>query len=143
MRTPRAWALAVAAAFVVARSAAAVDVVVVVAATSAVDGAVAAEIGNVFLGRAGAVPAAAALIPIDQPEGSPAREQFYSRFAGMSSAQVKAHWAKLIFTGRGQPPVTVPGDAEVKKRLAQNPRAVGYIDRASVDPTVRILAPSP
>ena len=101
--------------------------------------------------RAGASQAAAAsseelaatyeaqVVPIDQAEGSVAREEFYTRFLGKSPAQVKAYWAKIIFTGRGQPPKEVASSIEVKKRVAENPNAIGYIDQSHVDESVRVL----
>ena len=68
------------------------------------------------------------------------REQFYSRFAGKSQAQLKAHWSKIIFTGRGQPPRQVAGGAEARRAIADNPSAIGYLDPRQVDSSVRVLA---
>jgi len=78
-------------------------------------------------------------VPIDQAEGTAAREEFYLSFTGKSPAQLKAHWAKIIFTGRGQPPVEVANGAELKKHLAENPNALGYIERAMVDDSVKVV----
>ena len=68
------------------------------------------------------------------------REKFYSQFTGKSPAQVKAHWTKIIFTGRGQPPRQVTGGAEVRRTVAENPAAIGYIDAKLVDSSVRVIA---
>jgi hypothetical protein len=68
------------------------------------------------------------------------RDRFYAQYAGKSPAQVKAHWAKIIFTGRGQPPRQVPDSVEARKAIAANPNAIGYIDSRHVDPSVRVLA---
>jgi hypothetical protein len=78
-------------------------------------------------------------VPIDQPEGSAARDEFYTRIADMSPAQVKAFWSKIIFTGRGQPPRTVTSGMEAKKALVANPNAIGYIDQSLVDSSVRVV----
>ena len=58
---------------------------------------------DIFLGRATRFPNGLLAVPIDQVEGSAAREEFYTRFVGKSAAQMKAYWSKIIFTGRGQP----------------------------------------
>jgi hypothetical protein len=79
-------------------------------------------------------------VPIDQNEDSLVRERFYTQFTGKSPSQVKAHWAKIIFTGRGQPPRQVASSAEAKKLVAENPHAIAYIDASQVDSSVRILA---
>lgn len=58
---------------------------------------------------------------------------------GKSAAQIKAHWAKIIFTGRGQPPEDVSNSIEVKKLLARNPHVIGYIEKNMADGSVRVL----
>ena len=45
----------------------------------------------------------------------------------------------FTFTGRGQPPKMVENSAQLKKLLAANLSAIGYIDAAEVDPSVRVL----
>ncbi len=97
------------------------------------------EVADIFLGKMRRFPNGAAAQPIDQMEGSAARDEFYSTFAGRSHAQLKAYWSKVIFTGRGQPPATAASAAELKRRIAANPAAIGYIDRSQLDSTVRAL----
>jgi ABC-type phosphate transport system substrate-binding protein len=94
---------------------------------------------DIFLGRTNRYPNGTPALPIDQAEGSPLRDEFYSKIAGQTEAQIKAYWSKIIFTGRGQPPPTVANDEEAKKRISDNPAAIGYIDRATVDDSVRIV----
>jgi ABC-type phosphate transport system substrate-binding protein len=115
------------------------DVLVVVSSKSAVTSLSPSQVADIFLGKSSRFPDGSQAVPVDQPEDSPARDRFYAQYTGKSAAQVKAHWSKIIFTGRGQPPVQAGSDAEVKKMLAQNPAAIGYIDPASVDDTVRVL----
>ena len=120
-------------------SAATAEVAPVVSARSPVTALNENQLVDIFLGKLNRFPNGDLAVPIDQTEDSPARKAFYERYAGKSAAQIKAHWAKIIFTGRGQPPVAVSGPAEVKKRLAADPNAIGYIDREAVDDRVRIL----
>lgn len=124
-------------------SATAADVVMVVAAESPVTALDAGEVADIFLGRALRFPDGELAVPIDQPEGSAARDAFYAAFTGKSAAQLKAHWSKVIFTGRGQPPRQVADGLEAKKLLVGNPRAVAYIESSEVDETVRVLATAP
>lgn len=67
------------------------------------------------------------------------RDAFYASFAGKSPAQLKAHWSKIIFTGRGQPPREVANSVEVRKFIVDNPNAIGYIEQDMVDGSVRAL----
>jgi ABC-type phosphate transport system substrate-binding protein len=115
------------------------DVVVVVSAKSAEGNLSANQVVDIFLGKASSFPGGGQVIPVDQAEGSPVREEFYSKVAGKSPAQLKAYWARLIFSGKGQPPKDVPDSAAVKKQVADNPNAIGYIDQGSVDGTVKAV----
>lgn len=118
--------------------AAAADVVVVVSARSPVTVLSKDQVADIFLGKAVLLPHGEQAMPIDQAEGSAARAEFYARFANKSAAQMKAHWSKIIFTGRGQPPKEASNDIEVKKRVADNPNAIGYIEQNMVDGSVRV-----
>lgn len=115
------------------------EIVAVVAANSPLGTLTQAQIADVFLGRLTRLPDGTPAIPLDQPEGSSARDEFYERVAGKSPAQLKAFWSKLIFTGRGRPPRTLADSAEILKAVRRNPAAIGYVDRRFADATVRIV----
>src|SRR5688572_26049297 len=100
-------------------AASAQEVVAVVSAKSPYAGLSSAHVADIFLGRTNRFPDGTLAVPIDHPEESPVREKFYSDFTGKSPAQVKAHWSKIIFTGRGQPPRQVQGSAEAKRAVAE------------------------
>jgi len=115
------------------------DVVAVVSARSPIAALSRSQVADIFLGKASHFPDGALAAPIDQAEGSSMRDEFYERIVGKSAAQIKAYWSKIIFTGRGQPPPTVANDDEMKRRIRENPAAIGYIDRRFVDDSVRIV----
>jgi ABC-type phosphate transport system substrate-binding protein len=116
------------------------DVVAVVSAKSPILSLNANQVADIFLGKTSRFPDGSEAVPIDQVEDSPLRERFYTAFTGKSPAQVKAYWSKIIFTGRSQPPRQVSNSAEVRKLIAANPSAIGYIDNSMVDASVRVLA---
>jgi ABC-type phosphate transport system substrate-binding protein len=115
------------------------DVVAVVSAKSGISTLSRAQLADIFLGKTSRFPNGSQAMPIDQAEGSPARDEFYLKFAGKSPAQVKAHWSKIIFTGRGQPPHEVSSDIEVTKRIAADPSVIGYVEQSLVDDRVKML----
>jgi ABC-type phosphate transport system substrate-binding protein len=115
------------------------DVVVVVSSKCAASTLSKDQVLDIFLGKTTRFPDGTLAVPIDQVEGSPARDEFYAKFANKSPAQVKAHWTKIIFTGRGQPPKSVPNSVEVRKLIAANPQAISYIERSAVDGNVKVL----
>jgi hypothetical protein len=91
------------------------------------------QVADLFLGKS------QAFTPIDQAEGSPVYADFYRKATGRDVAQVKSTWSRIVFSGKGQAPRQLPDAAAVKKAVAADPKAVGYIDKASVDGTVKVV----
>jgi len=91
------------------------------------------QITNVYLGRD------LDYKPVDLPDGSEIHDSFYKKTTGREPAQVKALWARLQFTGHAQPPKVLADAAAVKKAVAADPKAVGFIDKADVDSSVKIV----
>ena len=98
-----------------------------------------ADAEKIFLGKVKAFPSGAAATPLNQTEASPAREAFDAKVLEKSASQLKAYWSKLIFTGKGNPPAEMDAGA-VKSKVASDPSAIGYIDAAEVDGSVREVA---
>jgi ABC-type phosphate transport system substrate-binding protein len=115
------------------------DVVAVVSAKNPITALDKSQVADLFLGKTNRFPNGVQALPIDQAEGLAARDEFYDKVLGRTSAQMKAYWSKIIFTGRGQPPPSVSSDIEMRKRISENPSAIGYIDSSLVDSSVRIV----
>jgi ABC-type phosphate transport system substrate-binding protein len=132
------WAV-IALALILASGAVSAEVVAVVSAKSTVTALSKNQVADIFLGKTARFPNGSPAVPIDQAEASAVREAFYLQITGKSPAQMKAHWSKIIFTGRGKPPRAVANNIEARKLIAANPQAIGYIERASVDASVKVL----
>lgn len=115
------------------------DVVAVVSSKSSVSTLSKNMVVDIFLGKTSRFPDGSRAIPVDQIEGSSDRDEFYNQYAGRSPEQIKAHWSKIIFTGRGQPPKEVTDSIKVKQRLVENPNAIGYIDENMLDDSVKVV----
>jgi ABC-type phosphate transport system substrate-binding protein len=125
--------------FLLASQRVSADEVAVVSAKSTVTTLSKNQLVDIFLGKTTHFPDGTQAVPIDQSEGTPARDEFYTRIAGKSAAQMKAYWSRIIFTGRGQPPRAAPSSSETKKLVAANPNAIGYIEPKLVDDTLRVV----
>ncbi len=77
--------------------------------------------------------------PVDQNPASKARDDFYKRLLDKSPQQVKAYWARITFTGKDEAPLSFGDDAAVRVWVASHPDAIGYIDSASTDGSVKVL----
>ena len=118
---------------------AAADLVVVVSARSPVGLLRPDQVAALFLGQSVRFPDGAEALPVDQRIGAPLRDEFYLRVTGKTPALLKAHWSKMVFTGRGQPPADVADSAAVRRKVAADPNAIGYVDRGALDPSVRAV----
>lgn len=115
------------------------EVVVVVSAKSPVSALRAAQVADIFLGQVARFPDGSEAVALDLAFGSPLRNEFYARVASKSPPLMKAHWTKMIFTGRGHPPKEVANTAAVRKMVAENPSLIGYIDKAALDASVKAV----
>ena len=115
------------------------DPVVVVPRHSPIESITLEEAANVFLGKTFFLHDGTKVIPVDQSADSPTRNLFYRRVAGKSPRQLKAYWAKIIFSGKGKPPKAV-GDADaIKEWLENHSDAISYIDSEEVDDRVKVV----
>ncbi len=113
------------------------EVVAIVSAKSAASAMSADEVSQFFLGKS------AKLTPVDQPESSPIRAEFYKKVADKEPSQVKSIWSKLVFTGKGTLPKEYGSSADVKKAVAADTNLIGYIEKSAVDSSVKVVVSLP
>ena len=115
------------------------EVVVIVHRSNAVASMTADQVAQIYMGASTTFPGGGAAAPIDQPEGSAVRDEFLAKVLEKTGAQFKAVWSRLIFSGKGTRPKTLGSSAEVKKAVAADPAAIGFIERSAVDDSVRTV----
>ena len=115
------------------------ELVVVVSSRNPAQSINADQVAAIFLGQSARFPDGALAVPIDQRLDQDGRLLFYRQVAGKTPALLKAHWSKMVFTGRGQPPREAFDDASVRRLVAENPSMIGYIDRSALDASVRAV----
>jgi ABC-type phosphate transport system substrate-binding protein len=97
------------------------------------------QVSSIFLGKSNALPSGATAAVVDQSESAAVREHFYTKVTGKQAAQVKAAWSRLVFSGKATPPKELASSAEVKKFVAANADAIGYIEKSAVDGSVKVV----
>lgn len=115
------------------------QVAVVVSPKSPVTTMTADQVSAIFLGKSSTLPTGGTAVPTDLPDSAPAHDLFYTKVTGKSSAQVKAAWSRLVFSGKATPPKELGSAADVKKFVASNPDAIGYIEKSAVDSSVKVV----
>lgn len=99
----------------------------------------AAQAKRLFLGKIKTLPGAGSITVVERQTGDALKADFHAKVTGKSEAQLKSYWSKQVFTGKAKAPVEVDSAAMVKAQIANNPGAVGYIDSADVDASVKVL----
>jgi len=94
---------------------------------------------KLWLGKIKKLPDIGKVKILDQAKGSAIKGNFYATLTNKNSTQIKAYWAKIIFTGKAFPPKTVSSDHEVMEMVRNNKNVLGYVDSASVDDSVKVL----
>ena len=117
-------------------------VAVVTSSKSSVSSITKQQVAKIFLGKSKNYPNGSKATPIDQDSGK-TRDKFYTDAVKKSDSQLKSYWARLIFTGKGQPPRKVYDDAEVINAISADKSVIGYIDEGSVNSRVKVLLTLP
>lgn len=97
------------------------------------------EIIDLYMGRNLYFPDGKLALRLDHPPTSEEREQFYQSLVKKTVAQVNAYWAKLLFTGRATPPMLMGNSDQVLDTIRNNRNAIGYIDEADLDQSVKVV----
>jgi ABC-type phosphate transport system substrate-binding protein len=96
------------------------------------------QIAKIFLGQTKTFSNGSEATPIDQKEGS-IREEFGNKLLKKNPSQLKAQWARQIFTGGAKPPKELASDDEILKFVANTPGAIAYIDSSKVNKSVKVV----
>jgi ABC-type phosphate transport system substrate-binding protein len=80
-----------------------------------------------------------AITSFDLPDSNAERGAFAEQVMGRTTGNMKSLWAQNVFTGKAVPPKVVDSDEAVKKAVAANPGAIGYIKSSSVDDSVKVV----
>lgn len=79
------------------------------------------------------------IIPLDQDINSENYSRFYGTAVDRPMAQIISHWSKLIFTGKGQAPISLSGDMSIINFVQNNPNAIGYIEPKFLNSNVKVI----
>lgn len=104
-----------------------------------IDGVTASDIAAIYLGETSTLPGGIKAVPYDQPEDQSARSEFYSKAVKKDGAQLKAHWSRLIFTGKGKPPQVLYDSDETISTIKSTPGAIGYVSGSTNTQGVTVL----
>lgn len=90
---------------------------------------------NIYMGRLRRFPAGESVQPVDGPD----KAQFYRLLVNKELADIHTYWARLVFSGRTSPPRSFDQSSAVVDYVATNPDAIGYVQRAELNPKVKVI----
>lgn len=97
------------------------------------------RIRDLYLGKVVQLPDGSRAEIVDLPGGHPVRDEFYEKVIGKNASQIKAYWAKRVFTGKGSPPDVKSSEAAVVAWVAAAPGRIGYVSPAALNDSVKVL----
>ncbi|MDQ2042934.1 phosphate ABC transporter substrate-binding protein [Pseudoalteromonas sp. 20-92] len=95
-------------------------------------------IKKIYLGKSKSFDNGTKVNPVNQ-NGNSVADEFNDKVVGKSSSQLNAYWSKLVFTGKGTPPEKLDNDQAVLDFVAANNDAIGYVDSAKVNDSVKVV----
>lgn len=113
--------------------------VVIVNANSNIEQLSRSEVVNIFMGRYRRLPDGSELRPLEVRGETPERRDFYHTLLDKSLAEINAYWARLVFSGRTQPPMALDNQRDVLDKVAHDSNAIGYIERANLNNQVKVV----
>ncbi|MDO8345173.1 MAG: phosphate ABC transporter substrate-binding protein [Cellvibrio sp.] len=119
------------------------EVAVIVHPSAGFDSLTGEDVSRLFLGKSKNFPDGAQAVPVNQDEGSAARDKFNQVICNKNASQYKTYWSGLVFTGKGTPPSDAGDDSTVRALISANPNMIGYIDASAVDVTVKVVYKMP
>ncbi|MDD1622322.1 MAG: substrate-binding domain-containing protein [Methylococcaceae bacterium] len=97
------------------------------------------EVVNIFMGRYRKLADGNAALPLEVKGNAPERRYFYGILLNKSLAEINAYWARLVFSGKTSPPVSVVSGGEVLEGVAGDPAMIGYLDSSLLDGRVKVV----
>lgn len=96
-------------------------------------------ISRIFLGKSRAFPGGGEAIPVAFKEGTAQSDEFSQSVLGKTPKQLKAYWAKMIFTGKGTPPKQMDNAQQVLELVSNNPNIIGFVPSGSASSNVKVV----
>ena len=97
-----------------------------------------AEVAQIFLRKRRFWSDGRAILPVNRESGGEARRLFDRIIFGETARQLVAYWNRQYFKGI-LPPATLASDEAVKRFVAAERRAIGYIAPSLVDDTIQVV----
>ena len=97
-----------------------------------------ADVASIYLERRRFWDDGSPIVALNLPAATPLRERFSRHVLHGDSTHLASYWNQQYFRGVFPPPVLASTDA-VKRYVASDPQAIGYVDASEADDGVRVV----
>ena len=97
------------------------------------------EIEMIYLGKKKLFEDGVAAVPVDLPAENAVRQEFFANVLGKDGESYRLYWVRMIFSGKGQPPVTLKSEEEAVRFVSGNKGGIAFVDSGGVAPGVKVI----
>jgi len=97
------------------------------------------ELIDLYMGKLIAFPNGERASPLDLPQDSILREEFYQTLTNKPISSINAYWSRVKFSGHAQSPLSLDSSAEVLQRVKDIDNAIGYVKLNEVTDDVKVV----
>ncbi len=97
------------------------------------------SIARIFLGKTRGYPGGGEAIPLSMDKDNATFDEFTKSVLSKSPKQLKAYWAKMVFTGKGTPPKEIGSAANVIDLVSKNPSIIGFVPAGTAGANVKVV----
>ncbi|MEO2268378.1 hypothetical protein [Pseudoalteromonas pernae] len=97
------------------------------------------QLVDLYMGKLIAFPNGDRASPIDLPQESELREDFYQTLTKKPISSINAYWSRVKFSGHAQSPLSLQNSAEVLQRVKDIDNAIGYVKLKDVTDDVKVV----
>lgn len=97
------------------------------------------ELRHIYLGKTHRLKNGISLVPVELSNSSAVKTRFHEIVTRKTLDQLSAHWARLLFTGRGHPIDKVSHERSVINYVSRNKMGIGYVSQIEDGQSVKVL----
>lgn len=97
------------------------------------------QIKSLFLGKTITFPDGSKARILDLDDKEAIRKEFLKKALRKSVSNFNSRWARLLFSSKAEPPITMANQAEMISSIAKRRDAIGFVDSSKVDSSVKVL----
>ncbi len=97
------------------------------------------QVKSLFLGKLNKVEGVDLVKVLYLKKGDATRKTFNKKILKKRENQLKSYWTKMMFTGEGKMPESMPDAAAMIASVSGSNNTIGYVNAASLNDSVKVL----